>query len=202
MLTFDEISASYIEKIKKRSRFRFILGLAIRLRIYFKYAIIRSIARFRGAKIGKNVIIPFSLALKANSNLEIGDDSSIEKCNLDLRSKIIIGNKVIINKDVQILRVSHFIDEDSDFSTKYYEPLIIEDFSWLCTGCHILPNVSYIKKGSVISAFATLVKSTEDMDVIGNFGQVLRKRGSVHNNLIVCSLRGGDLEYYYKARFK
>lgn len=46
----------------------------------------------------------------ANSNLIIGDDCAIDAKSLDLRGKIIIGNHVIINSDVEIIRVSHHID--------------------------------------------------------------------------------------------
>lgn len=195
-----EIPQNYIDNVKHRSVIRYFVGLTIRFLHYLKFASFRQIARFRGAKIGRDVIIPFSLARRANENLIIDDDSSLEKCDLDLRSKIIIGKKCIINKKVKILRVSHYIDNNTQFSTRYYPPLIISDYSWLCTGCNILPSVTHIGKGSVISAFSTLVKDTSEMDIVGANGSVIRKHTSLYTDLVVCSLRGGDFRYYYTSR--
>lgn len=192
----------YIENVKKRNVYKYYAGLVVRFLKFLKFASFRQIARFHGATVGKDVILPLSLARKANSNLIIGDDSSIEECELDLRSKIIIGKKCIINKNVQILRVSHFIDNNTQFSTRYYPPLIIEEYSWLCTGCHIMPSVTHISKGTVVSAFSTLIKNTSEMEVIGANGNAMRKHNSVYSDLVVCSLRGGDFRYYLASRFR
>lgn len=192
----------YIDGIKERDSFRYFKGLVIRLLLNLKYSLYRNCARKKGASIGKNVIIPLKLALKANSNLIIGDDVICETSNLDLRGKICIESYNIINKDVSILRVSHFIDDDNKFTTRYYPELTIESYSWLCTGCNILPNVTTISKGSVISAFCILSHNTNEMDVIGKDGNFHRKHNSLFKDLVVPSLKGGDYYYYKEARKK
>ena len=53
-------------------------------------------ARRNGAKIGEAVVMPWSLARKANDNLVVGSHVSIQTDKLDLRNPIHIGNHVII----------------------------------------------------------------------------------------------------------
>ena len=155
------IPSNYANKVKRRSKLSYFKGLLIRFLIYLKFAFNRYLANKRGAKIGENTILPLKLAIKANKNLTIGANTICETSCLDLRGPIVIGDNCIINQQVQIIRVSHKIDDNREFTTRYYPPLIIEPFSWLCTGCHILPSVNRISMGSVISAFSTLVKNTE-----------------------------------------
>lgn len=88
----------YKHKIKSRSKIHYIIGLIGRIRIYLIFAINRKIAVLRGAKIGDSSIIPFSLAIKANKNLVIGNDFILETSNLDLRRPIMIEDHCIINK--------------------------------------------------------------------------------------------------------
>lgn len=48
----------YKNRIRKRSKIRFLVGLIARLRIYLIFAINRRIAVLRGAKIGDSSILP------------------------------------------------------------------------------------------------------------------------------------------------
>ncbi len=192
----------YVKRVKERSLLKFLLGFVSRLRLYCKYALIRGIARIKGAEIGVNAILSFELARKANSNLVVGRDSIVEATDLDLRGKVIIADRVIINREVSIIRVGHYIDEDTSFTTRYYPPLKIESYSWLATGCRILPSVTKIAQGSVIGAYAVLAKNTTPMGVYsGNPAEKRREHNSLFSDLIVPSLVGGDFEYYTSARF-
>lgn len=176
------------------------MGLIVRLRTWLKFYVIRMIAVLNGAKVGKNVNMSLRLAMKANRNLVIGADVIIETSDIDLRDKVVIKDHVIINKHVSITRLSHFIDNNHEFTTRYYRPLIIESYSWLATGCHVLPSVDVIAKGSVIGAYSVLTKNTTEMDVVaGNPAKVIRKHNTLFDELVVCSLQGGDLMYYIKA---
>lgn len=95
----------YNKKINERSIFKYFLGLLSRIRLYLKYGLIRMYARIRGAYIGRNSIITWKLACRANKNLVIGNDCIVESWNIDLRSKVEICDNVIINRDVVIIRV-------------------------------------------------------------------------------------------------
>ena len=192
----------YRKGVVNRSFIKFSVGLLARVYLYLKYWIWRSVARIRGAKIGSGSIIEFGLAKKANKNLIIGEDTIVETCKIDLRDKVVIGNHCIINRDVEIIRLSHIIDDSRTFETKRPQPLIISDYCWLATGSKILPSVSMISKGSVIGAYSVLVKDTEDMAVYSGFpAKELRKHSTIFDQLIVVSLKGGDLLYYFKARY-
>ena len=192
----------YQSRIKSRSTFRFLVGLLARIYIYLKFFINRKIASLRGAKIGDSSIIPFALALKANRNLVVGNDCIIETSKIDLRAPVRIEDHCIINKDVHIVRLSHYIDDNTLFTTKMYPQLMIRSYSWLATGCKILPSCHNIAKGSVIGAFSVVVKNTEDSGVYSGFpANKIRNHNTLFEDLIVCSLMGGDLKFYLRARY-
>ncbi len=86
----------YERNIQDRSTLHYIVGLLARWKQNFKYVRARRIARKRGATIGEGVIMPLSLAKRANGNLVIGDHVSIQTDKIDLRSPVSIGNHVII----------------------------------------------------------------------------------------------------------
>lgn len=190
----------YITRISSRSYIRLFIGILARIPIYIKYLIIRLIARGKGATIGNNTMMPLKLALKANENLTIGHDTILETDMLDLRGKISIGSHCIVNKQVQIIRVSHYIDNDDVFSSRYYPELKIDDYVWLATGCKILPNVKAIHKGGIVGAFSVVHSDVSDMEVVsGNPAHVIRKHNTLFDKLIVCGLRGGDLCFHIKT---
>lgn len=68
----------YEKNVQDRNQLRYLIGLIVRWKQNFKYARARRIARKRGATIGEGVIMPISLAKRANSNLTIGNHSSIQ----------------------------------------------------------------------------------------------------------------------------
>lgn len=86
----------YEEYVNSKSKIRWILGCIMRLRTYLKYQNRVRIARRNGADIGESVVMPLRLAKIANKNLKIGKSTSIQSVNLDLRSKISIGEHVIM----------------------------------------------------------------------------------------------------------
>lgn len=196
-----KIPENYLVKVQNRTRLKFILGLFPRLFIYIKFSFFRFIARSKGAQIGKNTNLNWKLVKKANSNLIIGDDCAIEASKFDLRgNKIRISDHVIINKNVEIIRLSHFVDDDRIFKTRVYPELIIESYSWLATGCKILPQVSRIEQGVICGAFSVIAKDCIREGVYaGNPAKYIRKHNSVFDNLVCCSLQGGDLKYYFKS---
>lgn len=197
---FMNQSISYVKRIKNRTFKRFFLGLLVRLFLYFMFWVNRQIARCKGAKVGHSSIIPLGLALKANANLVVGEDVIIESEHLDLRSKIIIEDHCIIGKGVSILRVSHYLD--STFTTKYYKPLVIESYSWLATGAKVLPSCELISKGTVIGAWSVVVHNTLPSCIYSGFpAKKLKDRPTLFDDLVVVSLKGGDLLSYIKAYY-
>lgn len=192
------LEKSYNERIQSRSYLRFILGLIPRGISKLKNSRNVSIARKNGAKIGECVSISKNFAKKANSNLIIGNNCSIQTDLIDLRSKVEIGNNVIIGFGVEIITTSHYIDS-VEWEHKYYG-IKIEDYAWLATRSFVLPSCRTIKKGAVCAAGSVIFKNVEEMSIVtGNPAVHLRYRKRVHSNLVVESLLGNDFTRYYKT---
>jgi acetyltransferase-like isoleucine patch superfamily enzyme len=194
------IPNEYRDTIKSRSWLRKLLRLIIRVFNYIKYAIPRSIARMRGAQIGKRTILSWKVALNCNEKLCVGDDCIINAAYVDNRDRITIQDNVIINSGVEILRLSHYIDNTSVHPTRFYGELTICSYSWIATGAKIFPSVKNIKAGSIVGAYSVLVSSTEEDGVYsGNPAIKIRTHNSRFSELVVTSQMGGDLIHYYKS---
>ena len=190
----------YEQRITKRSLYRYFLGLFVRWKANFKYEKARKIAKKNGAQIGEGVVMPISLAKRINSNSFIGNHVSIQTDKIDTRSKIVIGNNVIIGDGTEIITGSHNIDS-VEFEYKQYG-LIIEDYVWIPTKILVLPSCRRIGYGAVISSGSVVVKDVAPMTVVsGNPAKEIKKRKCVHSSIVVESMLGGDY-YPYKNVWK
>jgi maltose O-acetyltransferase len=188
----------YEKQIQDRSKKRYLLGLLIRYKKHLYLSYIRYIARKRGAYIGENCVFPLSLAKKANSNLTIGDNSSIQTDLFGLRAPITIGNNVIRGSGVEILTCSHNIDSP-DWEFKAYG-IEISDYVWIATRVFVLPSCTKIGKGAVCGGGSLVVKNVEEMSVVsGSPAEHIKYRKHIHSNLVVESLLGGDYRTYKKT---
>lgn len=189
----------YELNIQNRSSFYYYLGLVARLKKHLYYSYSRYVARKNGAVIGSNVVMDLALAKKANSNLTVGNNTSIQTDLLDLRAKINIGNNVIIGSGVEIITCSHDIDSP-DWEFKPYG-IIIEDYVWIATRVLILPSCRNIGLGAICAAGSLVARNVERMNIVsGNPAVFLRIRKQVHTDLVVPSLLGGDFRHYSQAR--
>lgn len=189
----------YEQDVQSRSWLRYLLGLFVRWKQHFKYDKAVRIARKNGAKIGDGVIMPLSLARKANANLEIGNHVSIQTDMIDTRCPIKIGSNVIIGFGSEIITMSHNIDS-LEWEHKSYG-IEIEEFVWIPTKVLILPSCRKIGYGAVIGSGSVVVKDIEPMSVVGgNPAKEIKKRKCVHSSLVVESLLGGDYRVYKKCR--
>lgn len=191
----------YEKNIKGRSLLRYLLGLAVRWKKHFQYDKAVRIARKKGAIVGENVVMPLSLARKANSNLKIGNHVSIQTDKIDLRNPVTIGSYVIIGEDSEIITTSHNINSE-EWEHKNYG-ITIEDYVWIPTRVMILPSCRKIGYGGVVSSGSVVAKDVEYMSVVGgNPAKEFKKRACVHKNLVVEALLGGDYYTYKKSRKK
>ncbi len=191
--------ATYCHQIQSRSWIHYVKGLIIRWKKHFKYSKAVRIARSNGATVGEGVIMPLSLAHKANKNLSIGDHVSIQTDKIDLRSPVRIGSHVIIGQESEIITTSHNIDSPH-WEHKYYG-IVIEDYVWIPTKVIILPSCRHIGRGCVIGSGSVVVKDAEPMAVVGgNPAKKFKERTCVHSELVIESLLGGDYQIYKKAR--
>ena len=191
--------SKYVKKIQSRSKLKFFLGVIARLKRFYKNKYIIYVAKKNGATIGEMVTMPLALAKLANSNLKIGNHTSIQSSKLDLRAPVTIGSHVIIGSNVEILTCSHQVDSP-EWEFKSYG-ITIEDFVWIATNSFILPSCTRLEKGAVIGAGSVVSKNIGALDiVVGNPAVFLRKRKEVHYNLCVEELLGNDFKTYLKAR--
>lgn len=189
----------YERNVQDRSTLHYVVGLIVRWKQNFKYVRARRIARKRGATIGEGVIMPVSLAKRANQNLIVGSHTSIQTDKIDMRSPVRIGEHVIIGSGTEIITTSHNIDSP-DWEHKYYG-ITIEDYVWLPTNILVLPSCRKVGYGAVVSSGSTVVKDVEQMSVVGgNPAKEFKKRKYVHSSLIVESLLGGDFKVYKETR--
>lgn len=188
----------YEKHVQDRSWIKYILGLISRWKMKLIYEQARRIARKNGATIGDNSVISIKLAKRANKNLTIGDHSSIQTDDIDMRIPIKIGSHVIIGYGTEIITVSHNIDSP-EWEHKYYG-IEIDDYVWIPTKVLVLPSCRKIGRGAVIGSGSVVVKNVEPMSVVsGNPAKEFKKRKCVHSSLVVEHLLGGDFNIYKKT---
>lgn len=188
----------YQRNIAARTKTHYIKGLVPRYISYLRNSYIVWLARKNGAIVGKCVTLPYKLAKKANSNLKVGDHSSIQTDRLDLRARVTIGSHVIIGADVEILTISHQVDSP-DWEHKSYG-IDIEDYCWLATRVFILPSCQKIKHGAICAAGSVVARNIEAMEIVaGNPAKLLRMRKQVHTDLCIEALLGNDYLAYIEA---
>lgn len=192
-------SREYVYKVKRKSRFIYVMGLYLRLQNVLLNGLIISIARGRGASIDYSSSIPLKLALKCNKNLVVGKRCLIGSSEIDLRQKIVIGDDVIINEGVTILRQGHDYN-DLNFSLQGSD-LYIKDFAWLATKSLVLPNCEVIAEGAILGSGSVLTRNMGSMEVFaGNPAVHIKDRINVPTDVYFPSYQGRDLNLFFKAR--
>ena len=188
---------AYEKNISSRTVLHFLKGLVPRFIRYTKHERARHIARRRGATIGENTVLPITLAKRANANLFVGHNTSIQTDKIDLRFPVRIGNYCIIGQ-CEIITTSHDIDSP-DWEPKNYG-IEIDDYVWIASNALILPACRHIEYGAVVAAGSVVVKNVDKMSVVGGNPAIhLRYRKETHKYLVVESLLSGDLKAYIKA---
>jgi maltose O-acetyltransferase len=95
---------------------------------------------------------------------EMGRDSVInQKCRLDNRGGINIGNSVSISAEVCILTADHDL-QSSEFSGRT-SPVVIGDHVFIGTRAMILPGVT-IGRGAAVAAGAVVTRDVEPFAIV------------------------------------
>ncbi len=98
-------------------------------------------------------------------NFKMGKSSIInQKCRLDNRGGITIGDSVAISAEVCILTADHD-PKRSDFATRMRN-VNIEDYVFIGTRAMILPGVT-LGKGSIVAAGAVVTKDVPPYTIVG-----------------------------------
>ena len=92
-----------------------------------------------------------------------------QNCFIQVRGKVIIGNKVIFGSGVSIFSESHnFDDPDLPVSVQgeTRKGVIVEDGVWVCTRAIILDDVT-IGKNSIVAAGSIVNKDVPPYTIVG-----------------------------------
>jgi acetyltransferase-like isoleucine patch superfamily enzyme len=132
-----------------------------------------------GLKLGEDSVIYNSCHMREPHKISIGNDSSIgDRCILDGRSGLTIGNSVNMSTGVWIWTLQHD-PNDPSFAAKG-APVVIEDYAWISSRTTILPGVT-IGKGALVAAGAVVTKSVEPHAIVG--GVPAKKIGNRNRDL-------------------
>lgn len=101
---------------------------------------------------------------KGQGSFVMGNNSVVnQKCRLDTRGAIFIGNNVSISAEVCILTADHDL-HSSTFEGRT-KPVSISDFAFVGTRALILPGIS-IGKGAAIGAGAVVTRDVPECTIV------------------------------------
>lgn len=112
--------------------------------------------RMTGMKIGKNSRILMGTQIICPWKITLRDGVYVnERCILDGRGGIDIGNNVSISLNTVIITGTHITNSDT-FEFAHF-PITIEDNVWVGVSCIILPG-AILRKGMVLAAGSVAIK--------------------------------------------
>lgn len=137
-------------------------------RLFHSYGVLRllgrpGLLRLRGASIGHLTVLGKSKIGGQLSNLTVGNESSLGRCEIALYDKVMIGSCVVINDGAVLLTASHSLSDPNWGHKK--APIVIGDYAWIATNAMLLPGVS-IGKGAVVGAGAVVRDDVPDYAVV------------------------------------
>ena len=96
--------------------------------------------------------------------MEIGRNTIINnKCVLDRRGGLIIGNNVNISPEVSIYTGGHDMNDNFVYTANQ---VVIKDYAWIGSRAMIMPGVT-IGYGAVVLPGAVVSKDVDDFSVVG-----------------------------------
>lgn len=122
--------------------------------------------RWRGASIGRLVVIGKARIGGKLTLLSIDEESSLGRCKIALHHRVTIGRRVTISDGVVLLTATHSL-QDPGWSHKK-APIVIGDYAWIATNAIVLQGVT-IGRGAVVGAGAVVRMDVPDyVVVLGN----------------------------------
>lgn len=118
-----------------------------------------------GLQLGPGSTIHTGVRFYLPHGIRIGSDTIIgDRCFLDGRAPLVIGNHVDIASQVLIYNSEHDIN-DSTFAATYGS-VVIHDYVFIGPRAIILPGVT-INRGAIVAAGAVVTKDVEEVTVVG-----------------------------------
>ena len=135
--------------------------------------------RASGMHIGPRSTLHTGCRFYEQANISIGEGTIIgDRCFLDGRENVTIGNHVDIASQVLIYNSEHDL-ESPDFTAKS-AVVIIKDYVFIGPRAIILPGVT-VGKAAVVAAGAVVTKSVPDFAIVGGVpAKVIAERKNQH----------------------
>ena len=130
-------------------------------------------------KAGRISTINRKVGFGSGRNIEIGDFSGIG-ANTSIPSDTIIGNNVIVSRNIFILNRNHQFDRtDIPLNTQGFKPAlqtVIEDDCWIGMNSLLTPG-RHIRKGTIVAMGSVLTKDFPEYSIVGgNPAKLIRSR--------------------------
>ncbi|MBF7730505.1 acyltransferase [Pseudomonas sp. N040] len=119
--------------------------------------------RLQGAVIGRLAVVGKAKIGGRLSNLIIGSEASLGRCEIALHDKVTIGKNAVINDGAILLTASHSLTDPQWGQKK--APIFIGDFAWIATNALVLPGVK-IGTGAVVGAGSVVRSDVPDYAVV------------------------------------
>lgn len=124
-----------------------------------------AIFRLVGVRIGVGSTVHTGCRFYQPKNISIGDDTSVgDRCFLDGRAKLVIGNHVDIASQVLIYNSEHNINDE--WFGAIEEPVRIGNYVFIGPRAIILPGVT-IGDGAIVAAGAVVTKDVSPQSIVG-----------------------------------
>ena len=147
------------------------------------HTIRKAYLRLFGATIGKDSTIMRGTKVFDIEYMAIGDRTYIgNRCLLDCRAGLAIGDNVVIASDTHIIGARHAVNH-RDFLAVIAVPLVIEDYVWIARRAMILP--SHVHRGAVVAEQATVTGDVGELEIVA--GTPARAIGKRNPDALKCS---------------
>ncbi len=129
--------------------------------------------RCLGLHAGSATTILMNVQFQGLEQVEIGNHTVINPwCYIDGRGGLKIGSNVNISSHVLIVAGTH--DPQDPVFAGSAQPIVIEDYVWICTAARVLAGIR-IGKGAVVAAGAVVSENVAPYDIVA--GVPARKIG-------------------------
>ncbi len=141
----------------------------------FEILLRRILFKAKGVKIGNLTVFEKTTLSGRCELLTVGERSIIgSKVYFAMHKRIEIGDRVVINSNVQLLTGSHGTQDPAWSLTA--KPIVIKNYAWVAYNAIILPGVT-VGEGAVVGAGAVVSRDVAAYTVVaGNPAKVVGER--------------------------
>ena len=146
------------------------------------------ILRLFGFNLGRGCSLrPYITMQGSRHNFSIGENSGLNvHCFLESYCPIQIGNHCNVGPNVSFINAAHQLVSDFKGTrpTIPTNPIVVEDFVWICAGVTLLPGVR-VGRGSVVAAGSVVTKDVPPHTLVAGVpAKIIRTLDSSQDPLV------------------